>query len=57
MGKAVENAAKAFVTVWAVATGAAFLLSGTAFAQFGAMGAFINGVSTVTLATYAALST
>lgn len=57
MAKAVKGAVKAFVTVWAVTTGAAFLLSGTAFAQFGVMGAFLGGVSTATLATYAALTT
>lgn len=52
MAKAVKNAVKAFVTVWAVATGAAFILG-----TVGATGAFLFGVNTATLATYAALTT
>ena len=52
MAKAVKNAVKAFVVVWAVATGAAFILG-----TVGVTGAFLFGVNTATLATYAALTT
>lgn len=52
MAKAVKGAVKAFVTVWAVTTGAAFLLG-----TVGATGAFLFGINTATLATYAALTT
>ena len=60
MAKQLENAARVFVGTLLIATGAAFVFQAaglTALGSFSAMGAFIGGVSTLSLAALSAVST
>jgi hypothetical protein len=60
MGKAVKAAVKVFVITFAITTGLAFVFQGAslfALGSFSAAGAFLGGVSTLTLAALSATST
>ena len=60
MGKAVKAAVKVFVTTFAITTGLAFVFQGAglfALGSFSAAGAFLGGVSTLSLAALSAAST